>query len=225
MAETKSIARPHRVKDLTGQVFGRWTVLHKDARSRRKTYWLCRCECGNETVVQGGNLKDGQSQSCGCLRRERTIAKVRTHGKTNTPEYRSWKSMLKRCGNPNDPAYGSYGGRGITVCERWSSFEAFFEDMGNKPAGHHISIERLDNDGNYEPGNCVWATPAQQARNRRSSRYLTFNGQTKLLSDWASEYSLNRTTVRVRIDQYGWSVERALTEPVVTHSVSCSLRR
>jgi hypothetical protein len=211
MAEAKSIAIPPRVKDLTGHPpFGRLTVVAFAGIARnRKATWRCLCDCGNETVVRGTGLVSGSSQSCGCLGREKST----THGMSRTPEYNCWVTMLQRCFNPSDDDYVRYGLRGITVCERWrTSFEAFFADMGLKPIGHDISIERQDNNGNYEKGNCYWASRTQQARNRRSSRLLTFNGRTQCVASWAEERGLHLKTLYTRLHR-GWSVERALGMP------------
>lgn len=170
--------------DLVGQQFGRLTILRRaenDTRGQAK--WTCRCICGQEKVIRGKDLRDGKTQSCGCLQRsiakewmavlnrtpamrERVAAARRTHGLTGTRGFRSWSSMHTRCLNPKHEAYPRYGGRGITVCERWlHSFENFLTDMGERPPGR--SLDRIDPEGNYEPGNCRWSTPFEQTHNRR----------------------------------------------------------
>jgi len=121
--------------------------------------------------------------------------------------------MRSRCNNPNDQSYPRYGGRGISVCERWDRFEVFLADMGKRPAPGY-SLDRTDNNGNYEPGNCHWATKTDQARNRRSNRRLTHDGRTMTLAEWAHAVALNQNTISRRIDRLGWSVARALTTPV-----------
>src|SRR5262245_17598928 len=155
------------VIDIAGKRFGRWTVLviHPERYRNRHALWLCRCEeCGTEHVVRGDTLRGGESTNCGCIPRKKQGEKLgkcrRTHGMSRSRAYRCWESMLQRCFNPRNPWYSFYGGRGITVCERWLIFENFYADVGDPPPG--LSLDRIDNNGNYEPSNCRWATSAVQ---------------------------------------------------------------
>lgn len=144
---------------------------------------------------------------------EKTVRKRGKHNKSYTREFAAWASMVKRCGSESHRNYHDYGGRGIKVCERWALFTNFLEDMGERPSPKH-SIDRFpNNDGNYEPGNCRWATQTQQLRNKRTSRRVTFNGQTKCVSEWAEDLGVHRNVILSRL-QRGWSVEKSLTKPV-----------
>lgn len=165
--------------DLTGQKFGRLTVIERAGKTNHgAAKWACRCDCGNETVVIGDELRKGNTASCGCYAKEKAIetakryiaGKNKSHGKAGTPIYKEWSEMKRRCLNPKDNSFKNYGDRGITVCERWrNSFEAFYEDVSKLPhfGEKGYSLDRINNNGNYEPNNVRWATAKQQANNRR----------------------------------------------------------
>ena len=154
--------------ELAGQVFGRWAVVRFHSSDRKIVKWWCRCECGTERAVRTSKLREGVSQSCGCLARQNQRAAIATHQMTRTPPYYAWRSMWKRCTNPRTSGYRNWGGRGIRVCDEWQTFEAFWRDMG--PTWQRgLTLDRIDNEGNYEPQNCRWATWSQQVRNRRPS--------------------------------------------------------
>jgi len=160
--------------ELKGQRFGRWLVIKRTMPNAKSGgfRWLCKCDCGVRKVVTGGRLISGNSKSCGCLRNEMATAKQKTHGMCYTPEYGAWEEMFQRCNNPNNKRYHYYGGRGIRICDRWKKFENFYKDMGGKPSKKH-SIDRIDNNGDYTPNNCRWATQTEQMRNTRTPKTNT----------------------------------------------------
>lgn len=164
------------VLDLTGQRFGRLTAIELRGRSKSgNAFWLCRCECGVEKIVVSGALRSGNTTSCRCYHREISGVHLKTHGRSRTKEHRIWCGMINRCTNPRQPHYHRYGGRGIKICQRWrESFEAFFEDMGLCPSPKH-SLDRIDNDGDYAPGNVRWATYKEQRANQRTKEQI--NGE------------------------------------------------
>lgn len=206
--------------NLHGQRFGRWFVLTEDPnRLNGRTSWLCRCDCGTERSVATIQLTSGLSKSCGCLRREMGVARGRAskkHGEgTNgkeTVEYRTWSNMMSRCRNPNHKMYRHYGARGITVCARWHSFENFLADMGRRPDKYH-SLDRINNDGNYEPGNVRWATSEQQNNNTRHNRRLEIDGSVKTLSEWCREAGISAVSFRRR-KREGMTDKDALFSPI-----------
>jgi hypothetical protein len=177
----------------------------------RKAYWLFRCDCGTKVVVDANKAASGHTKSCGCLQKETTAKRNATHGMARTRTYRAWRAMKSRCQNPNATKFRFYGGRGIEVCERWERFENFLSDMGQ--CGPGLSLDRIDPNGNYEPGNCRWATRLTQANNTRSNVNVTLNGDTKTIAEWCALSGLRPFTVYSRINIYGWTPERALTTP------------
>lgn len=217
--------RSQFVKNLVGQQFGFLKVLSIAGKTPYgMQQWLCRCVCGNECSPCGADLKRRPHISCGCQQRRLASEANLTHGKTGTPEHHSWTNMLARCRNSNHPRFADYGGRGITVCDRWQkSFVAFLEDMGLKPTTRH-SIERMNNDGDYCPLNCRWASPKEQNQNTRVNRLITHDGKTMTLSQWANFLNTKHSVIGGRLDR-GWSVAEALTIPVNRSNKLASIRR
>ena len=204
-----------RVNNFEGRKFDHLTVVKKTGKKTKwgNSTWLCKCDCGKETVVAGGNLGSGHTTSCGCARGIANRRIRTTHGMRQSRQYSIWTGLKNRCNNPSNGSYKNYGGRGIKVCDRWlNSFENFWEDMesGYKD---HLTIERINNNGNYEPSNCKWIPKEEQSNNRRDNDWITFNGETKTLSRWARSLGWDQSFLRGRIYRNGWSIKRALTTP------------
>lgn len=201
--------------DLTGQIFTRLTVLqfdHSDSLYRR--FWRCQCRCGAIVVVDGCCLRNGNTQSCGCLRKDINRAAQRTHDLSTSPEYQVWIGIIARCENPNNSAFRNYGGRGLSFEPEFrASVVAFVEHVGLRPTPKH-TIERIDNSLGYVRGNMRWATRREQNHNKRNNRYLTFQGRTQTSTQWALELGWPPNLISTRL-YGGWSVERTLTTPYV----------
>lgn len=201
---------------MINEKFGRLTVLAESAPLGGSRAWLCLCECGSEKVVRQAKLRSGHTKSCGCLRVEKGIelgkANIK-HGQTNTPEHNAWHHMRQRCLDKNHPGYKDYGGRGITICERWADFNNFLADMGPRPTDRH-SLDRIDVNGHYEPSNCRWADDKTQQRNRRNHRLVTYKGETLCIGEWAERCGLTIPQLWARLFIHKWTIERAMTEPV-----------
>jgi hypothetical protein len=209
-----------------GKVYGRLTVIEYIGNSQ----WLCECSCEEKShcIVKAGNLTSGNTISCGCFRneskrsrgeiwtdkmRERAHNNASTHGKYGTRTYNTWAAIIQRCTNPNRDHYENYGGRGITVCDRWrESFANFFEDVGECPKG--CELDRIDRDGNYEPGNCQWVTHKVNSNNHSNNRFITYNKETLTLTQWSEKTGLSPSVIHSRLAKH-WSVERALTTPLL----------
>jgi hypothetical protein len=203
-------------KDLAGRRFGRWIVLERAPRlpHRMSQNWICRCDCGAEKSVRGRSLVIKESTSCGCFREENKSRLHTKHGHSPTgnysPTYKSWSAMHARCKYKHFIGAKYYAERGITVCDRWRKFENFLADMGERPP--RTSLDRVDTNGGYEPGNCRWATYKQQGRNRRNVRLIEFNGETLSIPEWAERLGIHMETMRKRFRKL--SVVSALTTPV-----------
>ncbi len=203
-----------RFIDLTGNVYGKLKVVSFAGRIEGHSYWDCVCECGNSKIVEAYKLKTGNTSSCGCFQKESRHFHTRTHGKTNCPEHKVWFGMKQRCYNPKNPNYVNYGGRGIKICDRWlgeNGFMNFMEDMGPRPSKNH-TIERDEVNGIYEPSNCRWLLKELQAINKRNNRFITFNGETKHISEWSRGVNGGHSVVGKRLKN-GWPLDLALTLP------------
>lgn len=207
-----------------GQKYGRLTIIGFEKVARMyggtSTYtwnWICRCDCGKIISTIPRLVKSGSTQSCGCLRRENTVAynkvaKVK-HGGRHTKLYTAWRGMRSRCYNPTDKNYNNWGGRGIKMCEEWHNDFASFEKWAKENGWQEgLTLDRIDVNGDYEPSNCRWTDWKTQARNRTTSVYYTINGETKSLVEWAEQYEIPYGTVYQRLHNYGWDIERALTQ-------------
>ena len=185
------------ILDIAGQKFGRLLVMKRVmVRGAKNVMWACRCDCGGSIVAAASNIKSGITQSCGCFARETAASLLRgntsqrTHHKSQTLEYNSWGSMKQRCLNPSNPKYPNYGGRGIRICNQWvNSFENFLSDMGKKPSRFY-TLHRINNDGNYEPSNCEWATSKVQGRNTTRSRFVEIDGVRLCVTEWCERLGI-----------------------------------
>ncbi len=212
MANIIPIPTNYRFQDITGRKFGRYIVISYQGKNlHNQSLWACVCTCGSKKIVTGFKLKNGGLKSCGCYKKEMAGRQRITHGLTNCSEHISWMKLKERCLNPKSPAFKNYGGRGIKVCSRWlHSFSNFFEDMGKKPTSRH-SIDRINNDGDYEPLNCKWSTSKEQANNRRSHE-VRWNGKQIALLNLCRENNIKQSIVHKRL-QRGWSLEDAILKP------------
>jgi hypothetical protein len=201
---------------ITGQIFGKLIAVKRvKTPGEREAKWICKCDCGGATKTRISNLKTGVTKSCGCRRTEILTELKTTHGGRKTRIYNIWNKMKRRCNDPKDRSYYQYGGRGISVCEEWNhSFEVFRDWAYKNGYTEELSIDRIDNDGNYCPENCRWATATTQARNRRSNTRIEFKGKVHSFAEWGEITGIPMHTLRDRILRYDWPIERALTEPV-----------
>ena len=203
--------------NLDGQRFGRLVAVRREKHSNyTATFYLCKCDCGCEKLIRAAALRAGRVLSCGCLLKDFIVKTKKTHGLTNSKEYKAWNDMKNRCYNKKVRNYTRYGGRGIKVCERWlNSFENFFADVGTKPTPKH-SIERRDNNQSYSPENCYWATLEEQANNKERSLRIVYQDRKATLAHWSRILNLNYKSTWNRIYKDGWSVEKAFATSINT---------
>jgi hypothetical protein len=197
---------------MLGEKFGRLTVLgpalDKPGDLDHRPRVTCLCDCGSEIETQARHVLSGHTNSCGCLKRKEALSHGHCKHGAMSRTYRAWSDMRTRCRNPKNEEFKNYGGRGIIVCERWAVFENFLTDMDEVPPG--LTIERTDNNGNYQPGNCRWASNQEQQNNKRNNRRIEFRGEVFTIAQWAKRLGLPDSSLRKRLGR-GWSVERALT--------------
>ena len=204
----------HNSIDLEGQRFGRLVAKTPVRKRRHRVSWVCACDCGGQTEVTTSDLRSGHTVSCGCWRREASIGNRHsiTHGMSQTSTYKTWRSMRNRCESPNAGNYRRYGGRGVTVCARWQEFENFLADMGPRPSLRHQIDRYPDKHGNYEPGNCRWATPRENSQNRSNNRLVELNGEARPVAAWAQSAGIAAYTLLQRLNR-GWTLEEAMRVP------------
>lgn len=210
------LGRMSKRVDITGQRFNRLLVLRLARSVNGELMWECLCDCGKTKVVRGKDMKRGFTTSCGCRNGEVTAARNRSNaGKRIRPRKQphpllgTWTAMIHRCKNPNVGSFAHYGARGIRVCSRWQTIENFAADMGPKPTPAH-TIERIDVNGDYEPGNCRWATRREQNRNKRNSCWIEHNGVRLTMAEWCERTGIHQATLSTRL-RHGWSAAQALT--------------
>lgn len=197
--------------NIIGKVFGRLTVLSESHKDRHYNAWLnCKCACGTETVVSRNQIVRGKTTSCGCYWLERVRRAKKVHGLSHHGAYQIWRNMMDRCYTKSHPAYHNYGGRGIYVEDRWHDMKLFISDMGEPPP--KLTLERKNNDGPYSRENCCWETRVNQAKNMRTTRMVTIDGQTKCVAEWSDFFKIKRATVYSRIGT-GWDIITALQTP------------
>lgn len=202
-----------KVKDLTGKRFHRLVVLgfsHKN--KNRKYFWKCKCDCGNELIIPSYNLVSGNTKSCGCLNKEKMIARKKTHGMYGTRIYSIWNNMIMRCENKNIPLYERYGSVGISVCAEWKKFENFYQWAIKNGYNEKLTLDRIDYNGNYEPNNCRWADYYTQNNNTKRNIYIEYNGEVHTLSEWSRILNFKYDLIKQRLYR-GWDFEKAINTP------------
>ena len=203
-----------QVVDATGKRYGRLVVVARAGSNKKKNAtWLCRCDCGNTVTVVGNKLRNGHTQSCGCLYVESRSSSHLKHGLNDHPLYVIWKDIRQRCNNENQLAYKDYGGRGIDVCKEWNDFQSFYDWANSNGYAPGLEIDRIDNNGNYCPQNCRWTTHKENNNNKRSNVYLSYNGRTQTVTQWAEELGVNVATIYWRLKHWH-DIEKVLFTPV-----------
>lgn len=204
-----------KILDIKGKRFGKLVALERVKNVGKKVSWRCLCDCGKETNVLTTNLTTNRIKSCGCLKNQKLIERSTTHNQRHTKLYEVWKTMKQRCSNSNNKGYHNYGGRGINVCDEWKdNYQAFYEWSINNGYKEGLSIDRINNDGNYEPNNCRWVDKFIQNNNTRKNKLFTINGISKTIHQWSREYNVPVSRTRQRVYIQKWDIVKALTTPV-----------
>ena len=203
-------------KDLTGRRYGRLTVIKRSSKKGKGTYWLCKCDCGNEKEILSQHLQRGLIRSCGCLRRDVLSSNSTNHGKSKTRIYKEWKGIKERCLNSKNNGFKNYGGRGITICKEWlDDFMNFYDWAMKNGYKNDLTIERKDVNGNYCPENCCWIPAHEQPKNTRNNVVLEYHGEKKIMADWARYAGIKYQTFVRRIKVSNWPIEKAIETPVM----------
>lgn len=209
------------ISGILNSKIGSFTILEDVGVKKNSRFVLCRCDCGVTKEVRLSDIKNGSSNNCGCKRKRMMSVKNITHGLSGHPLYRIWRGIIERCFYEKHKAFNRYGGRGITVCEEWrNDFVAFYNwaiANGWQPG---LEVDRRNNDGDYEPGNCRCVTQLINSRNKSSNRFLTHNGVTMCMSEWAEKVGIDQNTIKDRLNKLKWSVEKAITTPLNSHLCS-----
>lgn len=203
------------IKDITGRQYGRLTVIGLSYKEGHTVYWDCLCSCGNRIKVRTGSLQSGNTKSCGCLKLERIGNLNKKHGLSKTKLHRVWAGMHERCYRKEHKSYAYYGGRGITVCEEWHNFIKFRDWAIANGYREGLTLDRINVNGVYCPENCRWVSHIEQSRNTRRNRYVTYNGETHCIAEWATLLHIDMHTLLYRLTRYKWPVEKAFTTPVL----------
>lgn len=200
-------------KALNGQRFGKLIVVkYIYSDNHGETYWLCKCDCGNEIIVKRTNLRSGNTKSCGCLHSDVLAKRNETHGLSKTRQFSIWQSMIQRCYNPNTKFYERYGGRGITIYDEWKNdFKAFYDWSLQNGYQDNLTIDRIDNNKGYEPTNCRWSTQKEQCENRSTTRLFEVNGQVYSANELSKISGISARLIKQRVDRDGWTIEKAIS--------------
>lgn len=196
--------------DFTGRKINHLTVLEYAGSDGGISKWKCRCDCGNIVYVRGSRLKNGEAKACGCLMKN-GWGNGKTHGLSKSRIFKSWQNMKSRCNNPHNTYYKDYGGRGITFCDEWLAFENFYNWAMANGYSDELTLDRIDTNGNYEPGNCRWADRKEQANNTRRNHYIEWNGERRTIAEWGRVLNVSYNSIYLRLYRHNWDMKTALS--------------